>query len=568
MKPYEKPLPGPKQTLSSEKDNDIRDCLTKRDIQGIRYCRNMELVWCALSPVIRCSENEEENIEFWPGIIEDVWTKAEAVQITSPAPDVHDTVQRAPDDAPRPEITWKPQQKRKYHIRFLATECVRTLSDDDVLPYLAYAPPDPQVHKIHLLLSEVLMTPAAEELANTPEKMSPFDPLAADARPGDSSGYSRWKEAVVPYSLALQMASYMAGFWTPTDEWDCKFTINVPSNSEYPPDYVPSINDLLNSYTKGASPETVPKVITQLRYQGLWWGAERIWTEELVRLKLPRSQFAPQGMDVVYPPASPSKSTLEWNKQQGFDADSQRLGSGDKGLFMKIDGLFVVEVDNKEGSGQKVKECRASGMIYELVDQDWEPPNGEGKERVADHSAPAVVPPPQTRRSGASPRSVSTPSTPNRKPRPVLTATYPLPDPPMGYKFNPILAPGHEVVLSLSLISGRYYPHLLTHPRLLKTLQHAAQVPVGGLDKSRHIWAMDGILPGIHQSMDPEYWKPTRGDMVLEADRAAREQFKFAREQIVKQEQETQDHSMQDTFGDPGHSQGVSIADSSISTHV
>ncbi|EKM50468.1 uncharacterized protein PHACADRAFT_263777 [Phanerochaete carnosa HHB-10118-sp] len=557
-KPYEKPLPGPKQALSNEKDNDIRDCLTKREIQGIRYCRDMELVWCALTTAIRCSDNEDENIEYWPGVIEDFRTKAEAIPLESPIQDVPDTVQRAPDDAPRPKISWKPQQRRRYRIRLLATEHVHTLSDDDVLPYLAYAPPDPQVSKIQQLLPEALVTPAAEELANIPEKMSQFDPVAADTQPGYSSGYSRWKEAIVPYSLALQMASYMSTFWTPTDEWDCKFTINVPAHSQFPSDYVPSINDIMNGHANGTL-DTVPKVVTQLRYQGLWWGAERIWTEELVRLKLSRRQFVPQGSDVVYPPASPSKGTVEWNKEQGFQVDSELHGSADKGLFMKIDGLFVVEVDNKDGSAQKVKECRASGMIYELVDHDWEPPN-KGKERATDQSVPTSEPQSQATPNVASPGSVSAPSTPITKPRPILTATYPLPDPPMGYKFNPILPPGHEVVLSLSLISGRYYPHLFTHPRMLLMLQRAAGVSVedGGLYKSRHIWAMNGMLPGMHQSMDPEYWKATRGDMVAEADRAARVQFKLTREQ---------DHVMQDAFV-PESSQAISVAGSSISAQM
>ena len=216
-KPYEKPLSGPKQALSSNKDNDIRDCLTKREIQGIRYSRQEELVWCALKSPIRYSENEDEAIEFWPGIIESVWTKAEAVPLGSPPPEVHDAVQRAPDDAPRPEITWKPHQRRKYTIQLLATEHRHTLSDDDVLPYLAYAPPDSQMQRLHQSLPDVIKTPAAEELANNAEKMSPFDPFAVDEQPGDSSGYSRWKDAVVPYSLAIQMASYVSGFWTPTD---------------------------------------------------------------------------------------------------------------------------------------------------------------------------------------------------------------------------------------------------------------------------------------------------------------------------------------------------------------
>lgn len=554
-KPYEKPLPGPKQALSSEKDSDIRDCLAMREIQGIRYGRNMELVWCALPAAISASDNEDEHIEFWPAIIEDFRTKSQAVPLEEPV-ELTANARRDPEDAPRPRINWKPQQRRQYTVRLLATEHVHTVSDDDILPYLAYAPSEYLLTKMSELLPEILSSPAANELANDLEKMSPFNPFSSGKQPGDSSGYSHWKEAILPFSLALQIASYLSQFWTPTDEWDCKLMINLPAESQHPPDYTPSLNDLINGHATGTAPST-GKIVTQLRYQGLWWGAERIWTEELVRLKLPRSQFVPQGSSVVYPPASPGKSTLEWwHNERGIQIDPQHVGSSDRGLFMKIDGLFVVEVPNKDGSGEKVKECRASGMIYELVDQDYEPEHGKGKERESAQPPSATAPPSQSTPRGTPPGSVSAPPTPSTKPRPVLSASFPLPDPPKGYKFNPILPQGHEVVLSLSLISGRYYPHLLKHPRMQKALLRAVQVPIenGGLFKSRHIWAMEGLLPGLHQSMEPEFWKPSRGEMIVEADRAARAQIK--KELALKQEQ--QDYTMQDAFG-PQSSQSISM---------
>lgn len=555
-------MPGPKQALSAEKDTDIRDSLSIRETQGIRYSRSMELVWCAVPMPIGPSANEDETIEFWPGIIEDFRTKASAIPVEPPPSPSPTSPGRAPDDAHKPKINWKPQQRRMYRVRFLCTEHVHTISDDAIIPYLAYCP-EFLVEKMRDLLPEMLMTSKAEELANIPEKMSSFDPLAA-AQPGDAARIARWKEAILPFSLAIQIASYLSNFWTPTDEWDCKFTINAPATPPLSSDHTPSLNDIINNQTNGGS-DAVPRIVTQLRYQGLWWGAERIWTEELVRLKLSRNQFVPQGSNMVYPPASPSKSTLEWNKEHGLQVDPMRTGSADKGLFMKIDGLFVVEVPSKDGSGNRVKECRASGMIYELVDIDWEPPkapNGKGKERADGASASQPMPSSRATTLVGEPDSVSAPLTPSSKPRPVLTATYPLPDAPKGYKFNPILPPGHEVVLSLSLISGRYYPRLLYHPGLLRTLQRAAQVPVEqeGLLKNKHLWAMEGIIAGVHQCMDPEVWKPSRGDMIVEADRAARLQFKLAREQhLVKREQLAQDHVMQDMFV-PVSSESISMA--------
>ena len=107
---------------------------------------------------------------------------------------------------------------------------------------------------------------------------------------------------------------------------------------------------------------------------------------------------------------------------------------------------------------------------------------------------------------------------------PVLFTPYPLPPASTCYKFRPILPEGYEVVISLSLISGRYYPGLLRHPLLEPTVKHARETQ----DElsHRHLWALDGLSPGVHQSMDPRYWKGSRLLMFQDADREARERFK------------------------------------------
>ena len=118
-----------------------------------------------------------------------------------------------------------------------------------------------------------------------------------------------------------------------------------------------------------------PQTVVQTRFQGLWWGTERIWTDELVRLKIARCQFAPNGTDVIAPPAGPSARTLERMKEYGeASVDPVRLGSSERGLFLRLEGLFIVDVPTQDGSNV-TKECRASGMVYELVDEDWEDPD-------------------------------------------------------------------------------------------------------------------------------------------------------------------------------------------------
>ena len=128
--------------------------------------------------------------------------------------------------------------------------------------------------------------------------------------------------------------------------------------------------------TRALGTRAAGHIVSQTRYQGLWWGAERIWTDELVRLKLARCQFAPNGTEVIAPPAGPSARTLERMKEYegAASVDPVRLGSSERGLFLRLEGLFIVDVPTQDGSNV-AKECRAGGMVYELVDEDWEDPD-------------------------------------------------------------------------------------------------------------------------------------------------------------------------------------------------
>ncbi|OBZ74043.1 hypothetical protein A0H81_05870 [Grifola frondosa] len=298
-----------------------------------------------------------------------------------------------------------------------------------------------------------------------------------------------------------------------------------------------------------------------MRYQGLWWGAERIWTDELVRLKLARCQFAPKGTDIIYPPAGPSASTLASiaGGPDGAIADPDSLGAAQKGLFLRLEGLFVVDATRADGS--VAKECRASGMLYELVDDDWEGDEsgqneGEGTAKGKERSNDVNKLDPFNSSAGTSMHTAGqgfTAPPSLHGPSPLRPPPLPNPDPTVsvfetaaealtqtvaatkakkrnmdGFKFRPILPPDHEVVLSLSLISGRYYPRLFAHPLMAPTVDKALCHPPeqGGLYEYGHLWAMDGLLPGVHQSMDPTFWRGSRVQMLKDSDAAARESFK------------------------------------------
>ncbi|EMD38934.1 hypothetical protein CERSUDRAFT_104223 [Gelatoporia subvermispora B] len=546
-----------------------------------------------------------------------------------------------PVDAPPPivsgtddRIPWTVRQWNLYTVKLLAVRFTCQASDEQILPYLAYEPTEELVYDLQRSLDDLVAWKATEEPETILKQDVSFNPyVTEDDGASTSDETSRYHRAIAPYTFALQIASTLASYWSLTDEWECRLTIPAakeppPATSGVRPTPSPSLHALITQSMannaqsdlqarnkaqvdpdggvygppglsteelttlhgrvlgNGMLPGPIAHTVVQPRFQGLWWGAERIWTDELVRIKLARCQFAPNGGEVIHPPAGPTAGSLR-HDEPGLPVDL-RQGTGDRGLFMRLEGLFVVDVKKPDGSA--TKECRASGMLYELVDEDWE----EGADKVEAESISAVSkgkeaevssqpvaaagnnPAPESISSfGAAnpapiaqdasgpsfmpgPSPLKPPPLPNPDPtvpvekvaeatlaetlpsqtpkkrtlngqlsHPVLSTPYSLPEPPTGYKFRPILAPGHEVVLSLSLISGRYYPGLFKHPLLAERVNAALIMPDehGGLLANKSLWAMQGLLPGMHQSMDPIFWRPARVNMLRDADAEALRNF-------------------------------------------
>ena len=635
-KPIKPSRAAPEQSLVPERDQDVRHLLVSGRAGTPRWHRKHELVWCALNPPIR-GETEDECIQFWPGIIERVDLHSDVVgkdgKSPSPLPPLTRTRESSisagnPLDGEGPQVhtdanhspDWEVHQWFSYNVKFLAVTHACAASDNEVLPYLAYTPPEGLVGRLQETLPQTMQDRAAEIDVDL-KHVSTFNP-APNVPPTDGPTPPdpvRFKEAIIPYSLAIQIASSVAGYWSPTDEWDCKFTIPVekapPPPTQDAPDPNMSLHALMNQAAENnaidvatrataqpVNPDGLyrpsnltdaeweatrlhmlgtrsgaPHIVSQTRYQGLWWGAERIWTDELVRLKLARCQFAPAGSDTFYPPAGPSESTRARMEAAGYadQLDDGQSGAAEKGLFMRLDGLFVVEIPREDGSGA-TKECRACGQLFELADEGWEDPmevkeppppsqvngngKGKGKERATDAMYSNGPPGPSPLRSASVPNG--DPTVPvgadtaqatqdgEKKARtvggqlshPAHSVPYPLPPPPNGFKFRRIHGPGHEVVLSLSLISGRYYPGLLEHPLMKHFVERAFEVSPqdGGLESNRHIWAMEGLISGIHQSMEPVAWRPSRGTMFKEADAESRSHFTALWEE-VKQAKEPVD---------------------------
>ncbi|KAK7687866.1 hypothetical protein QCA50_009085 [Cerrena zonata] len=60
-------------------------------------------------------------------------------------------------------------------------------------------------------------------------------------------------------------------------------------------------------------------------------------------------------------------------------------------------------------------------------------------------------------------------------------------------------------------------PGLFEHPLLDNILEKSFNNPEVPLFENRHLWALEGIMPGAFQSMDPSEWRPTRGSMLFDS---------------------------------------------------
>ena len=615
---------GPTQVMLQERYSDLQAMYADTTLELRRWYRIGELVWCALDPPIH---GVEATITFWPGLVDDSSVKSE----TAPRPkspsihsadgdfEMEDGTDSAPAVAqtgeksglshdagsngvvpypitPHPGNTksresplpWIVHQKTVYKVKLLGINHDYVAIDTQVLPYQGYTPS-------HELLQALQNVPI-DRITSRPEEIAAFNPCPPDEETVESgldNTGKRFADATAPYTLAVEIAAGIAVCWTPTDEWDFKMVLPPPSPSRTLDLGVASASAPVSdseTYTLRSRAPPIPSVVTQTRYQGLWLGAERIWTDDLVRLKAARGQIAPQGSPQILPPSGPSKTTIaQLGPDQQTDEEVLKAqGARDRGVFMQLEALFVVDVPDATGAGVHA-ECRGSGMLYELADEDWEETQlgessavlaaqGEEDSSIQDGWAAAgLSTPPRPRNPGETTElhvgkpfmsapsplkqlpspsqgtvaptplvdnvapagtSVSTPTKDRNKPfngtrsiradadapntqlsRPKNMNAVPLPPPPRGFRFRPILPEGFEVVVSLALVSGRYYPRLLAHPMLrpiVRDMQGHANEAAARLD-GHHLFALEGILPGFFNASEATRWKPGRAAMVRDA---------------------------------------------------
>ncbi|KAL1747820.1 hypothetical protein HDZ31DRAFT_80120 [Schizophyllum fasciatum] len=358
------------------------------------------------------------------------------------------------------------------------------------------------------------------------------------------------------------IAGEHALFWTPTDEWEFRYhpppvqhhrtnsrdrersgstpgslpaalnaaaahnervasALSAPSSPARSPDVAGTDPDMTEEDLKEVSSrllgdERPGKSQIQIRYQGLWWGPERIWVDDVVRLKVPRSALAVNGAPHIYEPAPPSAHVVELSRQAGYSFTPDQLGAKARATFMRLSALAVVEY---ERNGRRKKECRAIGELYELADEGYEEPepalrNPQGPQ-TPEQSQPAAAGPSRAEE----PNAGAKPAPGDVLSGPLWNDRFPLPPPPDGYLWRRITHPGFEAVMSLTMISGRYYPGILHHPLLATDIDRAVAEGQG----RSPLFELEGLTAEHTCFLDAYKFKQVREQQLVAADRIARE---------------------------------------------
>ena len=415
------------------------------DLRLGRLYRDAELVWCALAPPIQ-GAHPHERIHFWPSIISDS--------------SIHTNVTNGNANA-----AWRVEQKRYYSIALFGWNgTLQDVPEDSLLPYQAWGPSQDLIDRLRIAGDPAIIQNKALYPNTLPVTLG-------SASTNDQLGF---KDASTPFALSLQMAAHLLQFWTPTDEY--VFDGLVPRAPQA---------------GSAATGEITYAELKEIRYEGLWWGAERIWTDELIRLVPSRDQVK---FNYALPPTP---------------------GSNTRAVFMQVNGFIAV-------LSERGREGRVGGVLYDLVDEVSQDPSittnhpEPSTPQIAGNPIPSNSPLVNVQ---APPLEALSPLPPLPPPaHPPNLPPYDLPPSPPGCKFRRITPQGYEVILDLSMIAGRYYTGLFDNPLI--------QNIVKGLNPDErevlHIRALCGTVPGVLNSMECTQWKETRKGMIAYADKQAK----------------------------------------------
>ncbi|KIO24850.1 hypothetical protein M407DRAFT_97788 [Tulasnella calospora MUT 4182] len=434
-RPRRAPVAGVSSPQQQVEDNRFHPVNTylESDLRSRRSFRLGEIVWVHLDPSIE-SFSSGRRIEWWPAVIQEPRFKTEL--------------------APRtPGEPYDVRQSQVYRVLMLGTTSQYVIPDGSILPYQAYTLPYDFLHEI---TQAVCSTPLKQELDF--DRVLSFTPLPLPLRtaPGTIKGHQAlsanpplpltYLDALLPYLAAIYTARLVSTYWCATDNYEF---VSIPAHD-------------------------VPVLIKQTRFQGLWWGGERLWIGDLVRIKPNRSHLAGNLRD-------PSQ------------------GAEKRGLLLRLEAIYLDEF-KREVEG-------------EVVETEWKPMVSGTLFEVA--------------HAGFVESEVPSPGGSNSPGRPGDPINTPLPAPPPGFQFRAI-TPGadFDVHFELCMLAGRYYPNLLSSSLMASAVQITTVTPYTpppNASNSRMalvpnyppgLLSLVALEAGAVNAIDAVHWKEGRTQML------------------------------------------------------
>ncbi|KAH8090629.1 hypothetical protein HD553DRAFT_302931 [Filobasidium floriforme] len=284
------------------------------EVKSDRWFRKGELVWAKI-PTIRPGPGSTiavgiQEIDYWPAIV------------TEPVLKVH-------ADAGEPGAI---MQSTQYSLRYCGRldqvsgegphKTTATLNETEILPWHMYSPTRPELgavaKKYALSVAEASITLNNGESAEEKrvkswrrETIQRAWPIAEAIKPDN------WERMVTIYTEALVLANEMSMLWSQTDPYS--HMDNIPFKHDFLAD---------KSY-----------------FQGLWWGAERIWLGDLIRLVRSRSSLVQDARLKAFAP-----------------------GADQHAAFLRITQISVQQMKRETSS---TFHCMVHGDLFELAEPEW-----------------------------------------------------------------------------------------------------------------------------------------------------------------------------------------------------
>lgn len=199
------------------------------------HSRKHEVVWHILEEPFVNDEIPKYSLTHWPGIIQERRVNTETA--------IRDDID---DRTGAPEIAFR--QRAGYIVLLLATRTTVFSPYDRTVPYAAYAP---------------------QELQNTDVQGR----LRKYTKVPDLPNLHDWSRAITPWTCALQMATYLRDRWSLLD-----------------PYYNSRLQEKLDRFHEKASTARAKEMVLEelkkheTSFQAIYWGCEKIWVGEMVRL--------------------------------------------------------------------------------------------------------------------------------------------------------------------------------------------------------------------------------------------------------------------------------------------